>query len=204
MRKSKAETAETRKRIVETAAKAFRKQGIAATGVAEIMTSAGLTHGGFYRHFDSKDQLVTEALSATEKNLVRDSLAAAEQGPRAMLDVFQDYVTQAYRDNVEDGCPLAAMGSELVRADDATRHAATTSFRKIVETVAPFLRSRDDAEGMDTALSLLTNMVGALTIARMVDDRALSNRILETTQRRIAASIDMTAPPVRPRDEQAA
>jgi TetR/AcrR family transcriptional repressor of nem operon len=204
MRKSKAETAETRKRIVETAAKAFRKRGIAATGVAEIMASAGLTHGGFYRHFDSKDQLVTEALSATEKNLVRDSLAAAGQGPRAMLDVFQDYVTQAYRDNVEDGCPLAAMGSELVRADDATRHAATTSFRKIVETVAPFLRSGDDAEGMDTALSLLTNMVGALTIARMVDDRALSNRILETTHRRIAESIDMTAPPVRPRDGQAA
>jgi TetR/AcrR family transcriptional repressor of nem operon len=195
MRKSKAETAETRKRIVETAAKAFRKQGIAGTGVAEIMASAGLTHGGFYRHFESKDQLVTEALSATEKNLVRDSLAASEQGPRAMLDVFQDYVTQAYRDNVEDGCPLAAMGSELVRADDATRHAATTSFRKITETVAPFLRSEADREGLDTALSLLTNMVGALTIARMVDDPALSNRILETTRRRIAESIDLSAKP---------
>ena len=202
MRKSKAETAETRKRIVETAAKAFRKQGIAATGVAEIMASAGLTHGGFYRHFDSKDQLVTEALSATEKNLVRDSLAAAEQGPRAMLDVFQDYVTQAYRDNVEDGCPLAAMGSELVRADDATRHAATTSFRKIIETAAPFMRTPDDPQGTDTALSLLTNMVGALTIARMVDDPALSNRILETTRRRIGESIDLSAPPV-PRQEVA-
>lgn len=194
MRKSKAETAETRKRIVETAAKAFRKRGIAATGVAEIMAGAGLTHGGFYRHFDSKDQLVTEALSATEKNLVRDSLAAADRGPQAMLDVLQDYVTQAYRDDVEDGCPLAAMGSELARADDNTRHAATTSFRKIIETAAPFMRSKDDAEGTDTALSLLTNMVGALTIARMVDDPALSNRILATTKRRIATSIDLSTP----------
>jgi TetR/AcrR family transcriptional repressor of nem operon len=189
MRKSKAETAETRKRIVETAAKAFRRKGIAATGVAEIMATAGLTHGGFYRHFSSKDQLVTEALSATEKNLVRDSKAAAEQGPQAMLDTFLDYVTETYRDNVEDGCPLAAMGSELVRADETTRHAATTSFRKIVETVAPFLKSADDAEGLDTALSLMTNMVGALTVARMVDDPALSDRILEITRQRIAKSI---------------
>ena len=197
MRKSKAETAETRKRIVETAAKAFRKQGIAATGVAEIMANAGLTHGGFYRHFDSKDQLVTEALSATEKNLVRDSVAAAEQGPQAVLEVFQDYVAQAYRDHVEDGCPLAAMGSELVRADADTRHAATASFRKIVETVAPFMRSPADAEGTDTALSMLTNMVGALTIARMVDDPALSNRILETTKRRIGQTI--ATPPAAPK-----
>src|SRR5579871_426996 len=98
MRKSRAETAETRKRIVETAAKAFRKQGIAATGVAEIMATAGLTHGGFYRHFESKDQLVAEALSATEKNLVRDSLEAAQLGPEAMLATFQDYVSQSYRD----------------------------------------------------------------------------------------------------------
>ena len=195
MRKSKAETAQTRQRIVETAARAFRKQGIAATGVAEIMAGAGLTHGGFYRHFDSKDQLVTEALSATEKNLVRDSLAAAGQGPQAVLEVFQDYVTQAYRDNVEDGCPLAAMGSELVRADDKTRHAATSSFRKIVQTMAPFMRSPDDEQGLDTAVSLLTNMVGALTIARMVDDPELSDRILETARRRIFKSIDLSARP---------
>ena len=197
MRKSKAETAQTRQRIVETAAKAFRKQGIAATGVAEIMANAGLTHGGFYRHFGSKDQLVTEALSATEKNLVRDTLAAAGQGPQAMLAVFQDYVTQAYRDNVEDGCPLAAMGSELVRADDDTRHAATNSFRRIIETAAPFMRSPGDPDGTDTALSLLTNMVGALTIARMVDDPALSNRILETTKRRIGQTI--ATPPAAPK-----
>ena len=204
MRKSKSETAETRKRIVEAAAKAFRKQGIAATGVAEIMASAGLTHGGFYRHFSSKDQLVTEALAATEKNLLRDSREAAGQGPKAMLEVCQDYVTQAYRDNVEDGCPLAAMGSELVRADDATRHAATSSFRRIVETMAPFMHAQEDADGLDTALSLLTSMVGALTIARMVDDPALSDRILATARRRIAGSIDLSARvPAPPVDEDA-
>ena len=193
MKKSKAETAETRKRIVETAAKAFRKQGISATGVAEIMASAGLTHGGFYRHFESKDQLVTEALSATQKNMVRDSIDAAEKGPQAMLEVFEDYMTQDYRDNVEDGCPMAAMGSELVRADDNTRHNVTSSFRTIIETAAPFMRTEQGEQGIDTAMSLLTHMVGALTVARMVDDRELSDRIIETTRRRIVSSFHAAA-----------
>jgi len=193
MKKSKAETAETRKRIVEVAAKAFRKHGIEATGVAQIMASAGLSHGGFYRHFESKDQLVTEALSAARTNLLRDSTSAAEKGGEAMLGVFNEYMTSTYRDNMEDGCPMAAMGSELVRATDETRHAATASFRKIIETVAPFMRTKDGEDGTDIALSLLTNMIGALTIARMVDDPVLSDRILATTQRRIGRSIDTAA-----------
>lgn len=199
MRKSRAETAETRQRIVETAARAFRRQGISATGVAEIMASAGLTHGGFYRHFESKDQLVTEALSATESNLVRDAAAAAEQGAGAMLKVFDAYMAPRYRDNVEDGCPLAAMGSELVRASGETRHAATASFRRIIETAAPFLHAAEGEDGLDDAMSLLTNMIGALTVARVVDDPALSDRILATTRRRIAKAFDVPAnrPPAR-------
>ncbi|MRW93273.1 TetR family transcriptional regulator [Duganella sp. FT80W] len=195
MKKSKAETAETRRRIVEIAAKAFRKQGIEATGVAQIMASAGLSHGGFYRHFTSKDQLVTEALSATEKNLLRDSAAAAETGGDAILRVFNEYMTSNYRDNVEDGCPLAAMGSELVRANDDTRHAATNSFRKITDTVAPFMHARDGEDRDDMAISLLTNMIGALTVARMVDDPVLSDKILAVTQRRIGRVIDHTKAP---------
>lgn len=195
MKKSKAETAETRKRIVQVAAKEFRKNGIEATGVAQIMASAGLSHGGFYRHFDSKDQLVTEALSATGKNMVRDATAAASHSAEAMLGVLHDYMTSSYRDNVEDGCPLAAMGSELVRSTDETRHAATNSFRKIADSMAPFMKTREGEDGQDMALSLLTNMVGALTIARMVDDPVLSDRILAVTQRRIARAVDPDAGP---------
>ena len=198
MKKSKVETAETRKRIVEIAAKAFRKQGIEATGVAQIMATAGLSHGGFYRHFSSKDQLVTEAMSASDKNLLRDSKAAADQGAKAMLSVFHDYMTKDYRDNMEDGCPLAAMGSELVRAAGETRHVATNNFKKIIETVSPFMLEHEGEERSDVALSLITNMVGALTVARMVDDPEFSDRILEITQRRIARSIDMRAAPSAP------
>lgn len=194
MKKSKAETAETRKRIVEVAAKEFRKNGIEATGVAHIMAVAGLSHGGFYRHFESKEQLVTEALSATPKNMVRDLAAASTKSAEAVLAVVTDYMTSNYRDNIEDGCPLAAMGSELVHASDQTRHAATNSLSKMVDAISPFMRAREDENRHDLALSLMTNMVGALTVARLVDNPELSDRILAVTQRRIYSLFDTSIP----------
>lgn len=189
MKKSKAETAETRKRIVEAASKAFRSQGIEATGVAEIMSAAGLTHGGFYRHFSSKEQLVAEAIAMSPKDLVADSEAAAEEGVEAMLRVLQEYVTPQYRDATAEGCPLAAIGSELVRADGTTRHVATEGFLRIIRAWTPFMRAKTGEDPADVSISLLTNMIGALTIARMVDDPELSRRILEITKQRIASCV---------------
>jgi TetR/AcrR family transcriptional repressor of nem operon len=89
---------------------------------------------------------------------------------------------------------MAAMGSELVRSTDQTRNAVTSSFRKIAETMAPFMQAQDKEAGLDMALSLLTNMVGALTVARMVNDPVLSDRILAVTQRRINSSVNPSAP----------
>src|ERR1700733_2802725 len=114
MKKSKAETAKTRQRIVEVASEVIRNQGIDATGVAEIMAAAGLTHGGFYRHFGSKEELVTEALAMSRKDFIAGTLIAAEQGAEAILKHFQEYVTPDHRDDVGSGCPLAANGSEIV------------------------------------------------------------------------------------------
>lgn len=204
MKRTKADTAETRRRIVEAAAKAFRKQGIEATGVAEIMTGLGLTHGGFYRHFASKEELVSEAMSASRKNLLVDSTVAAEESAKALLDVFPDYVTEAYRDDLQDGCPLAANGSELVRASEPTRENAIRSVKKIVANMTPFIKSQDGQSDSDTALNLLTNMVGALTAARISGDKEFSDRILEITRRRIASLIDLSKEPVKKEEEPAA
>src|SRR5438445_4465307 len=138
MRKTKVETAETRRRIVEVAAREFRLNGIQATGLNDVMSPLGLTQGGFYRHFASKDQLVAEACSQamTEvigglESVVRRS--DAKNGFAAMVDA---YVSQAHRDTPTAGCPLAAMGSELVRADEQTRAAATQSFEDLVAVLA--------------------------------------------------------------------
>ena len=112
MKKSKAETAKTRQRIIEVASEAIRNKGIDATGVAEIMAAAGLTHGGFYRHFGSKEELVTEAIALSRKDYLAGTLSSAEEGPEALMRHFQEYVTAEHRDDAGSGCPLAANGSE--------------------------------------------------------------------------------------------
>ena len=157
MRKSKAETAKTRERIVAVASESIRTQGIEATGVAEIMAAAGLTHGGFYRHFSSKEELVREAIALCRKDFVAGTLAAADEGAGAMLEHFQEYATPAHRDDLGSGCPLAANGSEIVRADVQTRHLATEGFRLIYEKAAPFMRPQDDESQIETAISVMTS-----------------------------------------------
>jgi TetR/AcrR family transcriptional regulator, transcriptional repressor for nem operon len=193
MKKSRAETAKTRRRIVEAASEAIRNKGIEATGVAEVMAAAGLTHGGFYRHFDSKDELVTEALALSRKDYLAGAVDAAKQGPEALMKHFHEYVTAGHRDDIGSGCALAANGSEIVRGDANTRHLATEALRLWFEKAAPFMRSPDEEGKTEMAISLVTNMIGALTMSRMVDDPVLSGKILEVTRRRITNAIDLSA-----------
>jgi TetR/AcrR family transcriptional regulator, transcriptional repressor for nem operon len=193
MRKSKAETAKTRQRIVEVASEAIRNKGIEATGVAEIMAAAGLTHGGFYRHFGSKEELVTEAVALSRNDYLAGTLSAAVQGPEALLKHFQEYVSPLHRDDVGSGCPLAANGSELVRSDATTRHNATEAFRLWFGKAAPYMRSQGDASKVEMAINVVTNMIGALTMSRLVDDPALSDQILQATRKRIANAFDLPA-----------
>src|SRR6516162_11140877 len=132
MRKSREETVETRKRIVRAAACKFREKGIVATGLADLMKAAGLTHGGFYKHFESKDQLVAEACAEAVKTILeRLAVAASKKGGAAAA-----YLSTGHRDNPAAGCPLSAIGSELARSDEKTRAAATTCFLKLVEIMA--------------------------------------------------------------------
>src|SRR5256885_11676693 len=135
MRKSRIEAAKTRERIVTAAAAEFRQHGIAATGLADLMKAAGLTHGGFYRHFASKDQLVAEACSAaiaTMNERVASS-ASRKRGRKGLEAAVADYLSTEHRDNPRDGCPLAALGSEMARADPPTRAAATPGVLKLAQ-----------------------------------------------------------------------
>src|SRR5271169_5052526 len=129
MRKSREEAAQTRKRIVTAAASQFRKNGIVATGLADLMTAAGLTHGGFYKHFESKDQLVAEACAEALEVLIQ-KLTAAGSGAATT------YLSTRHRDDPSDGCPLSAIGCELSRIDAKTRAVATEGFLKLVEIMA--------------------------------------------------------------------
>lgn len=179
MRKSREEAAQTRKRIVTAAAKEFRKNGIVATGLSDLMKAAGLTHGGFYKHFESKDQLVAEAY-AEAVGVVCERAAAA--GPKAGAS----YLSARHRDDPSDGCPLAAIGSELSRSDEKTRALATEGFLKLVEIMAGQFGKDSPAAARRRALVAVSTMIGALTLSRIVTDPKLSAEILKEAEKSLS------------------
>ena len=190
MRKSKQEATATRQRIIKAAAAAFRKNGIAGTGLSDLMAAAGLTHGGFYRHFDSKDQIVAEACTAAVDSLV-EQLAAAASGKspqRGLKMIVENYLSAAHRDEPADGCPLAALGSEMARADERTRAAATQAFLKLVGVIAAQFDKTRPAVARQRALVAAATMIGALTMSRVVTDSDLSASILREAEKQLVNS----------------
>src|SRR5260370_26427613 len=187
MRKSKQETAKTRERIVRAAAGEFREHGIVATGLADLMAAAGLTHGGFYRHFDSKDQLVAEACALAVAECVA-ATGSTKNGRKGLEAAVSAYLSPQHRDNCRDGCPIAALGSELARADEETRAKATEGFMKLVSFLAYRFEEAKMSDARKRAVVAATTMIGALTISRVVTDRALSNAILRNAEDSITGS----------------
>jgi TetR/AcrR family transcriptional repressor of nem operon len=185
MRKSKAETTKTRRRIVETAAEEFCRNGIDATGLNEVMEAAGLTRGGFYRHFKSKDQLVAEACATGMDTLVEaGNVIASDGGDKDAIEALAArYLSTRHRDDPSGGCPLAALGSELARADEETRAATTAGIVELIETIADQSPGVKPEIAKARALAALSAMVGAVTLARIVTDPTLSKAILRHTKK---------------------
>ena len=169
MRKSREEAAETRKRIVKAAACEFREKGIVATGLADLMKAAGLTHGGFYKHFESKDQLVAEAFD----DAIQEIIGRMEAAPTIDAAVAA-YLSTRHRDNPASGCPLSAIGSELARTDAKTRDAATAGFERLVDLLAGKSRGKDARRRAGGGL----HDDRRLTMSRVVNDPKLSAEIL--------------------------
>ena len=189
MRKSKQEAAATRQRIITAAAAAFRKNGIAETGLSDLMAGAGLTHGGFYRHFDSKDQIVAEACTVAAEALVEQLAAAAAKKPRRGLKtIVENYLSVAHRNEPEDGCPLSALGSEIARADEKTRAAATQAFLRLVGVIGAQFGKAPPHVARRRALVAATTMIGALTMSRIVTDSELSAGILREAKKQLVNS----------------
>ena len=190
MRKSKQEAAVTRQRIIKAAAEEFRKNGIAGTGLSDLMAAAGLTHGGFYRHFDSKDQIVAEACTAAAESLVEQLAASASRKSpqRGLKAIVESYLSATHRDEPADGCPVAALGSEIARGDERTRVAATQALLKFVEIIASrFGETRPDV-ARRRALVAAATMIGAITMSRIVTDSELSAGILREAEKQLVNS----------------
>lgn len=189
MRKSREETARTRERIVAAAGQEFRRNGIAATGLAGLMNAAGLTHGGFYKHFSSKDELVAEAC-ANSINGVMDALVerVSREPPEQRLRTFLDaYLSAAHRDTPENGCGLAALGSELGRAGDAARMATTRAFERMADIVVQYLPDPGAPYARGRARTIVAAMIGAVAMARAISDPELSDHVLDDARESLVA-----------------
>jgi TetR/AcrR family transcriptional repressor of nem operon len=175
MRVSREQVTENRRTIVEVAGRLFRERGFEAVTVAEIMKEAGLTHGGFYGYFGSKDELMAEALAGaltqmTAKPLTELSTYAAE------------YLSRSHRDDRGRGCPTAALAAETVRQPRSARTEMTTGIEQQIERLSRVAPGKNSAQKRRTAIGTWAAMVGAMILARASDDRALSDEVLAQTR----------------------
>lgn len=170
----------THERIVETAARAIRRSGYDGASVAEIMKEAGLTHGGFYAHFDSREAMLAEAADRAGAEAVASSTRVAAAAPpgRALQSLLRAYLSKEHLDNPEFGCPTAALGSEMPRQAAPVRRAATRRIKEMIDVVARQSPDWGQPGAHERALATVATMVGALVLARAVDDTKLSDALL--------------------------
>lgn len=182
MGSSQADKAANHDRIVNIAAARMRRSGINSVGVAELMQEAGLTHGGFYRHFKSRDDLVGAAVElALIQGSERRVDGVAEGGRNAFAAIVDDYLSPAHRDQPEAGCAVAALAEDISRADDRSRAAYSRQVEQYLEYLAGLTSSSDPAADRRRACLALSAMVGAIAMARAVGDAGLSDDILSDT-----------------------
>jgi AcrR family transcriptional regulator len=174
-------------RIVEAAARALRRRGYDGTGVADINKEAGLTHGGFYAHFDSREAMLAEAADrAGAHSVALLERFAAQAPPKDSFEALvKAYLSKAHVERAEGGCPVAALGSEMPRQAPEVRRAATRRIKEMIDLVGRHAPGWGQPGAHERALVATATMVGALVLARAVDDPKLSASMLEAARARL-------------------
>ena len=184
MRKSREETARTRERILEVASEEIRAKGVAGSGLAGVMKAAGLTHGGFYKHFGSKDQLVTESIARAFDQMLGE-LQSRIKGKRpdaALATLVSEYLSAHLRDHVEKSCPLSAIGTELRRTDSGTAAVVRSGMERLTSMVAHQITDVSGRQAKARARGMVAAMVGGIVLSRLAHDRHLADTILRDTR----------------------
>lgn len=181
----------TRQRVLTEAAAAIRAHGPDGIGVATLMAKAGLTHGGFYAHFKSKDDLVAQAISHMfEESRQRFMTHAEHEDPAAALCQYIDmYVSSGHRDSPEQGCPLPSLSGDLARMPAAARKRFTAGVDSFTRAIAKRLKELGKPTPERLAASMLAEMVGAIALSRAIEDLAVSDRILKISRDALKARV---------------
>ncbi|MFL5562980.1 MAG: TetR/AcrR family transcriptional regulator [Gemmatimonadaceae bacterium] len=183
---------ETHDRIVESAARAIRRSGYGGTGVADIMKDAGLTHGGFYAHFPSREAMLAEAAdrAGAESVAAAARVVAAAPSHDALLAMARAYLSKEHVEGVETGCAIAALGSEMPRQAPEVRHAATRHIKGMIDLVARESPDWGKPDAHERALVTVATLVGTLILARAVDDARLSDALRKAALKQLAHAED--------------
>jgi TetR/AcrR family transcriptional regulator, transcriptional repressor for nem operon len=179
MKVSRAQAAENRERILDVATRLFRERGIDGIGVSDLMQAAGLTHGGFYGHFESKEDLVAQACARAVSRMRQNWTNVVDQSTGDPLEALAaTYLTPKHRDGAGRGCPMAALGPEIARQGPTVRRAFTDELRPFLDYLSRVVQGSSNNLRRQKALAAYAGLVGALVVSRAVDDPDLSNEIL--------------------------
>lgn len=178
----------THERIVEVASRAIRRSGYDGTGVADIMKEAGLTHGGFYAHFASRDALLAEAgdRAGSDSVALASRLAAAAPPGQSVQAIMKAYLSPEHIATVETGCPVSALACEMPRQAPEVRHAATLHIKEMIDLLARQMPDWGDARAHEEAMALLCSLIGTTMLARAVDDPKLSAALCAATMKQFS------------------
>ncbi|MBO9433601.1 TetR/AcrR family transcriptional regulator [Ruegeria sp. R13_0] len=175
-RMSEAEKQRSHSRILDAAAQLFRERGVEATSVADVMKTAGMTHGGFYRHFDSKEDLIAASFRHAVDDVVSDMEReeTSDGRKKERQDYIAKYLSQAHAQDSRNGCPLAAMGTELARTTGAPHQAGAQAS----DRMAALLQDTSEI-GSGQGLAAMALLMGTITLARLTESEEKADRALE-------------------------
>ena len=179
MKVSREQATKNRERILDVAATRFRERGLDGIGVSDLMKEAGLTHGGFYGHFASKEDLMAEACSrALMEGVHKWEQTAESAANRPIAEIRARYLSHSHRDDPGSGCLITALGTDVSRQGPKVRHAVTEGIKALLDLFARLSPLKTKAQQRKQAMATLATLVGAVVLARAVDDPGLSDEIL--------------------------
>jgi TetR/AcrR family transcriptional repressor of nem operon len=180
MRVNRIQAAENRETVINVASRLFREHGFDGIGVKDLMEGAGLTQGAFYKQFESKEDLAAQASRRAMESAFRRWSAAAEANPQDPLGaVMAFYLSMAHRAERMDGCPVAALGSDAARQSAEVKASFEVGIRKYLDMIGSWVGEADSKEAGGKAMAILSTMVGAVLLARAVNDERLSKQFLQ-------------------------
>jgi TetR/AcrR family transcriptional regulator, transcriptional repressor for nem operon len=189
MRVSREKAAKNRERIIDAAGALFRARGFSGIGVADIMKAAELTHGGFYGHFASKDDLIAQASRRAMSRAAANWGRVVEGEPgKPYPALLEHYLSSRHRDDPGKGCAFAALGADAARSGKVVRHAFAEGLEPLIDILAKVISGPSKAARRRKALTAMAALVGALTLARAVDGAPLSDELLEAVRRELHAA----------------